>query len=410
MERIRDRVAGLDVHKDSVTAAVQIFEPDGEVIRDGKRFSTMASDLVRLADWLRGFRVTVVGMEATGVYWRPVYYVLEDRFEQVELYNAQHVHNVPGRKTDWNDAQWLADVIAHGMARPSLVPPAPIRALRELVRHRRTLTDERVRMIQRVEKVLQDAGMKITSVASTVWSMSSRSMIEALCEGERNPKVLAELARSRMRSKRSELTEALAGNWQDHHTILARDLIGQIDEHDRSLAAIGEEITRRCAPHRRSIELLTDIPGIGVLTAQTIIAEIGGDITKFPTAKQLCAWAGVAPGNRESAGKHRKTGTRHGATWLRRALVEAAHAAIKTDSYFRAHYHRIARRRGPNKAIVAVAHSILTVVWHVLTTGEPYEELGADYYEKRRQPEQQLQRHINALAKLGYTVQVSPAA
>ena len=316
-------------------------------------------------------------MEATGVYWRPVFYGLEDRFAEMWLVNAHHVKNVPGRKTDMSDAEWLADVAAHGMVRPSFVPPPEIRGLRELTRYRKTQIRARAQEIQRLERLFQDAGIKLTSVASTVWSKSSRAMTEMLIAGQADPVVLAELAKGRMRSKIPALTEALENRWVAHHSALARQILAHIDFLDATIDTLTGEIVERLVPFQAAVELLKTIPGVSDLTAQTIIAEIGVDMSRFPTAGHLAAWAGVAPASHESAGKRRPAGTRHGSRHLRDALIEAARAAARTKGTFlSARYSRIARRRGPNKAAVAVAHSILVAVHHMLLTGEIYNDLG----------------------------------
>ena len=323
MRRIRNRVAGLDVHRDSVTGCVEIFDGvDVEVTK--QRFSTTARGIRELADWLATFEVELVVMEATGVYWKPVYYGLEDLFDEVWLVNAHHVKNVPGRKTDMSDAQWLADVAAHGMVRPSMVPPPEIRALRELTRYRRTQVQARGVEIQRLEKLLQDAGIKLTSVASKVWSKSSRAMIEMLISGHADPAALAELAKGRMRSKIPALTEALESRWQPHHTVVARRIMAHIDFLDSTIAELSDEIVERLRPFESLISLWTTIPGVSTLTAQVMIAEIGADMDRFPTAGHLASWAGVAPASYESAGKRRPAGTRHGSRHLRQALIEAA--------------------------------------------------------------------------------------
>lgn len=413
MKRIRDRVAGLDVSRDTVMAATWVLDRStGEITEDQEQFSTMTSGIVRLGRWLLDHGVTTVGMEATGDYWKPVYYGLEGLFDELWVCNAQHVKNVPGRKTDLSDAMWLADVIAHGMVRASFVPPEPVRELRDLSRYRRNQVEMRAREIQRLEKVLQDACVKISSVASEVWSKSSRRMIEALIAGERDPGVLAELALGRMRPKIGELTEALAANWRAHHSLLASQIIAHIDHLDASIDALSSEIGQRCDPFGDLVERMCEVPGVSRTIAEVVIAETGADMTRFPTPGQLCAWAGVAPANNESGGKRRSAGTRKGQRWLRRALTEAAKSlAASNRSFLAARYKRIARRRGPNKAAVAVAHSILVILWHLMANPDMrYNDLGADYYQRRQEPEQQARRLVAKLAKLGYTATLTPAA
>lgn len=410
MRRIRDRVAGLDVHRDSVVACVQVAEA-GVVATHKQRFGTTCGGVRELARWLAEHDVRTVAMEATGVYWKPVYYGLEGLFEELWLCNAQHVKNVPGRKTDMADAEWLADVAAHGMVRPSLVPTEPIRAVRELTRYRKTQIDARAAEIQRLEKVLQDAGVKLSSVASTVLSKSGRAMLEALMAGERDPAALAELSLGRMRAKRDALTEALQGRWRPHHTQLARRILDHVDFLEASIADLDAAVVEHLDPYEPAMELLCSIVGWQRRTAEVFFAETGGDMSRFPTARHLASWARVAPGNHESAGKRRKVGTPPGKTWLGRALIEAAWAAVRVkDSYYAAQYRRIARRRGTAKAIVAVAHSMVVTAWHILTTGQPYEDLGGDYFQRRRDPQREALRHIKQLQDLGYTVTLQPAA
>lgn len=411
MKQIRDKVAGLDVHRDTVVACWRVQQPDRSVDTAKQSFATTAKGLGDLATWLSEAGVTTVVMEATGVYWKPVYYALEGLFSELWLCNAQHVKNVPGRKTDLSDAEWLADVASHGMVRPSFVPPADIRELRELTRYRKTQVDVRAKEIQRMEKVLQDAGIKLTSVASSVWSQSSRSMIESMIDGERDPKVLAQMAKSRMRAKIPQLEEAFSGHFGTHHALVCRQIIDHIDFLDHSIAALTAELTARLVPFEPAVTILCSITGVSSTTAEVMIAEMGVDMSRFPTAGHLCAWAGVAPASHESAGKRRPVGSRHGSTWLQRALIEAARAAARTKgSYFSAQYSRIARRRGPNKASVAVAHSILAVAWHLLTNGALYEDPGAQYFERRHNPDIEAKRLQRRIEALGYEVTLTEKA
>ena len=408
MKEIADKVGGLDVHRDTVVACTRVREPDGMVTLSKETFNTTRKGLEDLARFLIDAGVSTVVMEATGVYWKPVYYTLEGLFPQLWLCNAQHVKNVPGRKTDLSDAEWLADVAAHGMVRPSFVPPPEIRELRELTRYRKTQVDARAREIQRLEKVLQDAGIKLTSVASAVWSASSREIIEALIAGERDPAVLAQMAKSRMRAKIPQLEEALYGHFGAHHAFVAKQIIDHIDYLDTAIEALTQEICERLVPFEIGVALVSSIPGISATTAQVIIAETGGDMSKFPTAEHLCAWAGLAPASYESAGKRRSAGTRHGSTSLRRAMIEAARAAARSKgTYSSAQYARIARRRGPNKAAVAVANSMLNVAWHLLTNGELYQDLGADYFESHNDPTVQVKRLSKRIEALGFDVTVT---
>jgi len=411
MRRIRDKVAGLDVHRDTVVACCRVVDPDGEVEVSKQSFATTRRGLGELAVFLCDAAVETVAMEATGVYWKTVYYALEGMFDDLWLCNAQHVKNVPGRKSDLSDAEWLADVAAHGMVRPSFVPPPEIRELREVTRYRKTQVDARGKEIQRLEKVLQDAGIKLTSVASAVWSVSSREIIEALIAGTRDPAVLAQMAKGRMRSKIDRLEEALSGHFGQHHAIVCRQIIDHIDFLDRSIGALTDEVTTRLVPFEAAVAILTSVPGISRRTAEVIVAETGADMSRFPTPGQLCAWAGVAPASYESAGKRRPAGTRHGSQWLRRALIESARAAARTkNSYYSAQYARIARRRGANKAAVAVANSMLSTIWHLLSNGQLFEDPGADYFERRHDPAVEAKRLARRIEALGFDVNLTERA
>lgn len=407
MKEIRDRVAGLDVHRDTVVACARVVE--GRRVHTSKEtFGTTVGEVGRLARWLADFEVTTAAMEATGVYWKPVYYGLEGLIDELWLCNAQHVKNVPGRKTDLADAEWLADVVAHGMVRPSMVLPPAGRALRELTRYRKTQIDMRASEVQRLEKLLQDAGVKISSVASKVLGVGTRRMIEAMIAGERDPDVLAKMALSTMRSKIPRLREALPGRFSEHHARLARRILDHIDHLDASIAALDEEVVAAIDPFDEQVRLLCTIPGVSRRSAEIILAETGGDMSRFPSAGHLASWSGLAPGSNESAGKHRPAGTRKGGTWLRRTLIEDARAAARTrNTFFAARYHRLAARRGPNKASIAIARNIIEAAWHVLSTGQDFHDLGGDYY-RRRNPEREQRRHVAALQALGLTVSIAP--
>ncbi|MCU4187451.1 IS110 family transposase [Acidiferrimicrobium sp. IK] len=409
MKQQCDRVAGLDVHRDTVVACLRLGRGDDPELKR-KKFSTTTAGVANLAAWMADFQVTRVVMESTGVYWKCVYYPLEGLFNELWLVNAGHVKNVPGRKTDIADAEWLADVAAHGMVRPSFVPPPPVRVLREITRYRKTQIVARAQEIQRLDKVLQDAGIKISSVASNVLGKGTRAMIEALIAGERDPAVLADMAKARMRAKIPALTEALVGRFAAHHGAVARAILDHIDFLDAAIAGLDGQVASRLGAFDSAVTLLETIPGVARRTAETIVAETGADMARFPTATQLCAWAGVAPANHESAGKRRPAGTRKGANWLRRSLIEAAKAASRTkDTYLAAQYRQIAARRGPNKATVAVAHSILFAAWHMLSNGETYNDLGRDYLT-RRDTEAETCRLLSRLEALGHSVTISPAA
>jgi len=410
MEQQVARVAGLDVHRDSVVGAVRVGEA-GSIKYHKKTFATTTTGVSMLAGWMADHEVTRVVMESTGVYWKPVYYPLEGLFAELWLVNAAHVKNVPGRKTDMADAEWLADVAAHGMVRPSFVPPPPVRELRELTRYRKTQITVRAQEIQRLDKVLQDAGIKISSVASKVLGKSTRAMIEALIAGESDPAVLADMALTRMRQKIPALSEALVGRFGAHHGAVCRAILDHIDFLDGTIARLDAEVVARLGPFQSAIELLVTIPGVGQTMAEVIVAETGADMSRFPTAGHLAAWAGVAPANHESAGKRRPSGTRHGANWLRRGLMEAAKAASRSKgTYLAAQHRQIARRRGENKATMAVAHSIVVIAWHILTTGQPYQDLGPEWFESRRDPQREAARLVARLEALGHHVELSPAA
>jgi transposase len=363
-----------------------------------------------LSAWLSGFGVTEVVMEATGVYWKPVFYQLEEDGFDAKVVNAAHVKNVPGRKTDRADAAWLARLAEHGLLRASFVPPPDIRQLRDLTRYRKTQTNERTRVAQRIEKVLQDAGLKLSSVASNILGVSGRAMLEALAAGERDPEVLADLAKGRLRPKIGDLTEALTSRFGDHHGVMLAEMLAHLDDLERSVDRISAEIRRVIDPHEWAVELLDTIPGVNRIGAEIIIAEIGVDMSRFPTPSHLSSWAGMCPGNNESGGKHKSGRTRQGSKWLRTQLVESANAGARSkDSYLAARYRRIASRRGHQRAAVAVGHTILVICWHLLSKREPFEDLGGDYYKRRViTPQVETRRLIARLEALGNTVTLTP--
>jgi transposase len=401
----------LDVHRDNVVACCRLVVNRRAKLGKGS-FSTLSGGIAELAAWLTDHQVTTAVTESTGVYWKPVYYGLEGLIDELWLVNAAHVKRVPGRKTDVSDAEWLADVAAHGMVRPSFVPPPPIRELRELTRYRKTQVEARIREIQRLEKLLQDAGVKLTSVSSSVWSKSAKAMVEALIAGERDPERLADMSLSVMRAKKDRLALAFAGtNFGAHHGIVARRILDHIAFLDDSIDRLTTEIVERCAPFEPVIELLCQIPGWGRNTAEVFIAETGGYMAVFPTPGQLASWAGVAPGTHESAGKRRPIASLDGNRWLSKALMEAARSAARKDgTYLAAQYRRLAARRGPNKATVAIAHSMLVSVWHMLSNGECYRELGGDYFTQRYDPQRHARRLTRQLEQLGYAVTLQPVA
>jgi transposase len=404
MKRLLERCAALDVHKRQVTVCVRILGVGGEVEEFNAEFSTMAAQLLVLRDWLRELGVTHVAMEATGVYWKAPYYALEDEFELL-LVNAAHVKNVPGRKTDTKDAQWLCQLLECGLLRASFVPPKPIRELRDLTRYRKSLIHERSREANRLHKVLEDAGVKLSCVATDVLGVSGRLMLDALVSGTKDPEVLADLARGVLRKKLPALKEALAGNFKPHHALIVSHILAHLDYLDEAIGALGDEVEQRLAPFADKAELLATIDGIAARNAQVILAELGPDMSRFPSDRHAASWAAICPGNNESAGK-RKTGrTRKGNPHLRAALIESANAAIRTrNTYLRAQYDQIKRRRGHKKAITAVAHSILIASYHVLNNNVPYQDLGGDYFARRADPERIARRLVAQLERLGHSV------
>ncbi|WP_338890521.1 IS110 family transposase [Rhodococcus sovatensis] len=418
MEIVFSKVAGIDVHKRQVTVAVRV--PEGEADSGQKRtqrvrrFATFYGALLEMAQWLRAEQVTHVAMEATGVYWRPVFHALAefDGFE-VLLCNAHHVKNVPGRKTDATDAVWLAQLCEVGLLRGSFIPPAEIAAVRELTRYRRKLTEERTRETQRLHKVLEDGGIKLDSVASDSLGVSGRAMITALIDGVRDPVVLANLARGLMRKKIPDLTLALSGRFAAHHGVLAGLHLDHINHLNEMIARLETRIDEVVDPFARQRDLLMTIPGIGKRAAETIIAEIGVDMSRFPTADHLASWAGLCPGNNESAGKRKKTATRNGNAHLCSVLVESAWSASRTKTRLGARFRRLHRRfgkAGGKKAAVALAHTILVIAWHILHDEVEYSDLGADFYTPRNSPEVQKARLVRQLKDLGYSVEIGPAA
>lgn len=411
MDTIIEVCAGLDVHKESVTANVRFRDERDRRRATARQFGSVTKELLELSDWLSEMGVTDVAMEATGVYWKPVYYVLEAAGFELLLVNPAHIKNVPGRKTDQNDAAWLAQLLEHGLLRASFVPPPAIRELRDLTRYRKAQTNEKTRAAQRLEKVLQDAGIKLSSVASNILGKSGRAMLGALAAGATDPQVLAELARGRLRPKVPQLQEALRGRFSEHHALIVGEMLAHIDYLDESIDRLSARIAEVIAPFEWAIELLDTIPGINRVGAEIIIAEIGVDMSRFPTAGHLASWAGLCPGNNESAGKHHSGRTRKGSKWLRTVLVEAANAGARSKgSFLSARYHRINSHRGHQRAAVAVAHSILIASWHILTNRVPFEDLGADYYRRRRDPSVETRNLIRRLEALGHRVTIEPAA
>ena len=411
MDIVHYRCAGIDVSKRDAKVCVRVQAPDRATATSVvTTWGSVTSQILALRDHLITQQVTLVVMEATSDYWRAFYYVLEDGPFEVMLVNARHVKNLPGRKTDVSDAAWLAQLGAHGLVRGSFVPPEPIRQLRDLTRTRTAIVRERGREIQRLEKLLEDSGVKLSSVATHLTGVSGRAMLDALVAGERDPSVLADMAKRRLRSKIPELTEALTGRFNDHHAFLIKVHLNLIDEHTRAIEEITQRIEEAMAPFLSARDLLVTIPGISTKVADVIIAETGADMSRFATAGHLASWAGVCPGSNESAGRVKSTRTRPGNPYLKGALGIAAMAAAHSkDTYFSAKYRRIASRRGPIKAVVALEHATLIAVWNMLVTGENYHDPGGDYFTQR-DPQRAKRRALEQLQHLGYTVTLEPTA
>lgn len=406
MDVVYSHCCGLDVHKKNVVACV--ITPQGKEIRT---FTTMTDDLINLADWIKAKGCTIAAMESTGSFWKPIFNLLELEEVKALVVNAKHIKNVPGRKTDVKDAEWIADLLRHGLIEGSYIPSRDQRELRELIRYRRSLIDERAREANRIQKVLEGANIKLSSVASDVLGKSGRAMIEAMIAGEEDPEALSALAKGRLKSKKEELMRALNGLMGPHQKLLLKTQLRHIDFLDQEIKRLDEEVKARMLPFEEVLELLETIPGVGRRTSEQILAEIGIDVEEqFGSAARMCSWAGLCPGNNESAGKRKSGRTRKGNKKLRSALVEAARAAARTkNTYLSSQYHRIAARRGANRAAVAVAHSILTIVYHIIVRRQPYIELGPNYYEERKK-EIVIKQSIKKLESLGYKVNVESIA
>lgn len=409
MDVIIDRCAGLDVHKASVTGCVRV-PGSGRRRRDQevRSFSTMHHGLVDLADWLTTRGVTDVAMEATGMFWRPVWYVLEDSGFELLLVNPRYAKNVPGRKTDVKDSEWIAQLLECGLLRASFVPPRPIRQLRDLTRYRNRVVQERARESQRIEKVLEDAGIKLDVVISDCLGVSGRSMLEALIAGMRDPQALAELARGKMRPKVPLLAQALHNRFDDHHAAWCREILTRLDDFDATIDRLDSRVDELMAPYADQRDRLVTIPGVGKRAAEVMIAEIGVDMTRFPTSAHLASWAGMCPGNRESAGKQTSGRTRQANPWLRGLLTQCGWAARRTkNTYLAAQFWQIAARRGKEKASLAVGHSILVIAWHLLSTPHTtYQDLGGDWFTRRKNPQTEQRRLLRRLEALGVKVSV----
>ncbi len=367
----------------------------------------MTAGLLALSDWLESLAVTVIAMESTGIYWRPVFNLLEEG-RSVILVNAQHMKAIPGRKTDIKDSEWLADLLRHGLLKASFIPPAPVRELRDLTRYRKTLVQERAQEVNRLHKVLETANVKLTAVATDVLGKSGRAMLEALMKGATDPEILAELARGRLRQKLPQLQEALDGRVEPHHRLLLKHILAHIAFLEETLEQLQRDIEERLHPFEEAMTLLMSIPGIQALAAATIVGEIGDDMTRFPSAKHLVSWAGVCPGNKQSGGKRLSGKTTRGNATLRAILAEVVWVlSHMKDNYLSAQYHRLARRLGKKKAVMAVSHSLLVIIYQILSTKQPYSDLGADYFEQRDSA-RLTQRSVRQLEALGYAVTLVP--
>ncbi len=409
MEVLHERCCGIDVHKRMLVACLLTPGERGRPQREIRTFGTMTGELEEMAAWLQQAGCTAVAMESTGSYWKPVYNILEGAVELVVV-NAQHLKLVPGRKTDVKDAEWIAELLQHGLLRGSFIPGRAERELRELNRYRTSLTRERAAEINRIQKVLEGANIKLASVATDVLGVSGRAMLQAMIEGVRDPGVLAEFARGRLREKRHVLEAALRGHLREHQRFMLDVQLRHVDELDAALQRVSDAIAERLRPFASALNRLQTIPGVGLRTAQTILVEVGPDMTRFPSAGHLASWAGVCPGHHESAGKRRSGKTRHGSPWLRASLVEAARASGRAKGYLGEYYHRLAARRGTKRAAIAGAHTILIIAYHLLLNDEAvYEDLGAQYFDTRRQ-QRTTNRLVQRLKGMGYEVTLTSAA
>ena len=412
MEVVYERCCGLDIHKKVVVACLVTPGAGAKPMKEIRSFGTMTADLLELSDWLLAAGCTHVAMESTGVYWKPIYNLLEDQFNLL-LVNAQHIKAVPGKKTDVKDSEWIADLLRHGLLKGSFVPEREERELRELTRYRTSLVRERTAEINRLQKTLEGANVKLASVVSDVTGVSARRLLAALLNGDETDRAhLESLVDPKMKKKVPELEKALAGRFGPHQRFLLARHLRHIEELDQLITEVSEEIARRMAPFETDIALLDTIPGIGRWSAEVILAEIGLDMSRFPTAGHLASWAGMCPGHHESAGKRKSGKTRKGSPWLRVTLTESAYAAGRGKTYLSAHYHRLIARLGKKKTAVAVGHSILVIVYHVLTRHEPYTDLGRDYFEQRNRDslERRLIKRLEALGNHVTIKRIPPAA
>ena len=409
MQVVYERCCGIDVHKQTVVACAIVPGADGQPVKDTRTFATMSEDLEGLAGWLQGLGVTHVAMESTGVYWKPVYNLLDGRFS-ILVVNAEHIKALAGRKTDVQDAEWIADLLRHGMLKGSFIPSQLLRELRDLTRYRTKLGDEHKSEVNRVQKVLEDANIKLASVASDVMGVSGRAMLDQIVQGQADPAVLAELAKGRLRDKQELLLKALSGRVRAHHRFMLAQHLSHVDFLDEAITQLDQQIEEQMRPFAAALAAWDSLPGINQRIAEIVVAEIGADLVPFEDADHLASWAGMCPGNNESAGKRKSGKTRKGSPWLRRALVEAAHGAAHTKGkYFQGLYRRLAARRGTQRAAVAVGHSLLVTGYYLITRQTKYEDLGGNYFDERDR-EGVKRRAVKRLEKLGYRVDLAPIA
>lgn len=404
MDITYSRCAGLDVHKKTVVACV--ITPNAKTTRT---FSTMTGGLLEMADWLVEQEMTHVAMESTGVYWKPIYNLLEGLEVELLVVNAKHIKAVPGRKTDVKDAEWIADLLRHGLLRSSYIPDRPQRELRELVRYRRNLVRQRSQVVNRIQQVLEGANIKLSSVATDITGVSGRAMLHAMADGQEEPQALANLAQGQLRRKSQDLEASLRGLMGPHQRLLLQSQLRHLDFLAQEIAQLDQEVAGRLGPFEEAIQRLDRIPGVGRRTAEEVLAEIGVDMSRFPTAAHLASWAKVCPGNNESAGKRMSGRTGHGNPWLKTSLVQAARAAARTkDTYLSAQYHRLAARRGAKRAALALAHTILVTMHHMLSKGAEYQDLGPNYFDERNR-QYAVRRAVRRIELLGYTVALEAA-
>jgi transposase len=409
MQVLFNRCAGLDVHKASVVACVMITAPDGAVQKEIRTYGSMTRDLLELGDWLKSHQVSHVAMESTGSYWKPVYNLLEGQRELLVV-NAQHIKAVPGRKTDIKDAEWIAQLLRHGLLRGSFIPPKPQRELRELVRHRANLVGRRAQTVNELQRTLESTNIKLGNVVSDITGVSATEMLIAILGGQTDVATLAKMARGKLREKEEKLQAALQGKVQEHHRLMLSQLMADIAGYEEQIAEVGALIAQRLQSQQELLDRLDEMPGINQRVAQVIAAEVGTDVKRFPTAQHLISWAGICPGNNESAGKRHSSHIKPGNRSLRAAIVEAANAAgRKKDCYLSAMYRRLAAKRGRKRALIAVARTILQSCYYMIQRGAKYQDLGADYFDKRN-PEGLAKHLVKRIQKLGYSVTLAKAA